>query len=176
MAPKKGTKRVVKQRPPLNFDNINFVKVQPGMEMRTRRPTRGEREPEQVLVDNIVKEAYDNWTKQGRPTEWDEIEGTEATVPTVALETLQWRLRRAGGHFGMKIRFGDITSADGFSQVVFTATDKPERDDATDDEREAEDEAAEDEAEYQDDGDEDGQTNSDEYADVPDLAPEGAFN
>jgi hypothetical protein len=53
MAAKKGTKRVVKVRPPINFAKVTATRVE-GIEMARMRPTRGERDDEQKQVDMLA--------------------------------------------------------------------------------------------------------------------------
>jgi hypothetical protein len=146
MAPKKGQKRVAVERKPLDLQKISTYKVQPGMDMQTRRPAQRERDSEQIFFDDLVRQAWEIWNNLGRPTDWKDNEGTEIVLPTQLVkktrtvtnketgekktetyevdelvDTAMWRVRRAGAHFDMKIRFGEISREDGYSSVVFTA-------------------------------------------------------
>lgn len=128
MAAKKGTKRVVKVRPPINFAKVTATRVE-GIEMARMRPTRGERDDEQKQVDKLVEAAWNEWRSAGSPVKWEDQPGTFLSVPQAQLETLQWRVRRAGTFMALKIRFGRIETVKGtdgvYSQVVFVATDRP---------------------------------------------------
>jgi hypothetical protein len=168
MAPPKGSKRVKKVREPLNFGAITFGTVEPGFGMRMARPTRGVRDDEQKVLDDLVMKAWEAWDASGRPEAWDDTPGQLITVPTkmekvknqktgkdeehdVILETVIWRIRRSGIHYDFKIRLGDITREDGYSSVVFIATDKPVGE-SDEDETDEDAEAREDENETDDDG------------------------
>lgn len=133
MAPKKGAKRVPKVRPPLDFGDITVSRVTDRRTMADMRRTRGDRDPQQLQVDAIVDAAYNEWLEAGKPTAWVDQPGTFLSVPQDQAETLQWRVRQAGTHYALRIRFGDIKITDGYAEVVFTATDRPAKsDDAQD--------------------------------------------
>lgn len=141
MAPKKGAKRVAKTRPALDFGDIRVEAVNDRRTMAEYRRTRGERDAEQTQVDKIVSAAYDEWIAAGKPTAWTDQPGTFLSVPQAQAETLRWRVVKAGQHYGLKIRFGDQKDADGYAEVVFTATERPVAADGTteDDGEEAQD-------------------------------------
>jgi hypothetical protein len=128
MAPRKGSKRVTKVRPALDFNALTVAKVAPE-QMSQYRPTRGERDPEQRQVDSIVKSAWDAWVAAGKPEAWDEQPGTYLSVPEAHAETLKWRVGRSGSFYDLRIRFGrtEIEERDDgkFAVVVFTAITKP---------------------------------------------------
>lgn len=159
MAPKKGSKRTVVERPALDFSSLTVAKAAKET-MKSHKPVRGQRDPEQTQIDGIVKAAHSEWVANGKPSEWAEQPGTYLLLPEGQLETLKWRIQRAGQFYDFKIRFsnveieereltdenGDpvyltddddklITDDDGdpiaatgkFAEVVFVATDKPEK-------------------------------------------------
>jgi hypothetical protein len=147
MAPKKGSKRVVKERPAIDFTSSTFARVQERKTMAEYRRTRGERDQEQREFDRIVDEAYNDWVNAGKPTDWVDMPGTYWQGPKEQAETVMWRVHRSGQHYSLKIRFGDLKEITGpngesYAEVVFVVTDRPAND--TPDEEEAE--AAEDEA------------------------------
>jgi hypothetical protein len=149
MAPKKGSKRIVKDRPALDFNAAVFGTVTERKTMAEYRRTRGERDAEQKQIDAIVDAAYNAWIEAGKPTEWVDQPGTMWTGPKEQADTLMWRVHRSGQHYSLKIKFGDLktyTGEDGkeYAEVIFVVTDRPANDvpDAEEEEA-AEDEAAE---------------------------------
>lgn len=122
MAPVKGSKRKVKVLVPLDFSKITVSKVPPA-DMTAYRPHRGERDAEQRNVDSIVDVAYRQWESAGKPQNWDEAPGMFLKVPDEAVETVQTRVRRAATMYNLSVKFGSIQSADGYSTVVFVASD-----------------------------------------------------
>lgn len=139
MAPKKGSKRTVIERPPLDFKSLTVAKATP-QTMKEHRPVGRVRDDEQLQIDGIVKAAYQEWVAAGKPSDWTEQPGTYLSVPESQLDTLKWRVTRAGTHYDLKIKFSspeiskvELTDEDGegtgefmmVAEVVFTATDKP---------------------------------------------------
>jgi hypothetical protein len=142
MAPKKGTKRVVKVRPALTIADGSFQRVQDRTTMAQYRRTRGERDAEQRQIDAVVEAAWQDWQDAGRPTEWPDMPGTYWTGPKAEFETLQWRVHKAGQYFALKVRFGDIKEVVGengspYAECVFVVTDRPKDEAPTPEEVEA---------------------------------------
>lgn len=96
-------------------------------ERRPRRSTVQDRGKDQLAVDKIVDSAYKAWLEAGSPEAWDVDKGygVAVKVPEAAAETVQWRIRKAGTLYDLKIRFGSVITEKGYSEVVFVATDKP---------------------------------------------------
>lgn len=91
---------------------------------------------EKIKVTQKVKDAKGKVVKNADGS--DKTEEVEKEVDSI-LDTVMWRIRRAGLHYSFKIRFGDITRENGFSQVVFIATDKSgEADESEEDDDEEE--------------------------------------
>jgi hypothetical protein len=119
MAPQKGSKRVVKDRPALTA--MGFQRVQDRREMAEYRRRRVERDEQQRDIDAVVNEAYEAWIDSGRPPDWNDQPGTFWTGPQAELETLQWRVRKAGEHFTLKIRFGQLVTVTAPEDVLNAA-------------------------------------------------------
>lgn len=140
MAPKKGSKRIAKERPAINFEAFEVRRATPEA-MVEHKPTRGQRDPEQVQIDNIVQQAWKTWIADGKPTDWLKQPGMTVTLPADQYETFTWRLGLAGTHYDLKVRIGQVEYFDQyaeddeagegpserFAEVVFVATDKPSR-------------------------------------------------
>lgn len=146
MAPKKGSKRVVKDRPKINFEQFSVGRATTEA-MVEHKPVRGQRDPEQVQIDNIVQEAWKTWIADGKPTDWLKQPGTTVTLPAEQYETFTWRLGLAGTHYDLKVRIGQVEyfnvyaeddeAGEGpferFAEVVFVVTDKPSRNESAND-------------------------------------------
>lgn len=143
MAPKKGAKRVTKERTPVSLaDLTGSARVVEGKEaMVAARPTRGAtRDDAQRQIDALTLQGYHAWEDAGEPKLWVDQPGIGVTVPLDAVETVQWMARKSGTMYGVRIRFGDLlTESDvdgnlipeGYGQVVWTATDRPVKADGT---------------------------------------------
>lgn len=118
-----------KERPALDFGSLVVTEITERKTMAEYRRTRTEREPEQRAVDQLVNKAYEAWLAAGKPTSWVQTPGMLVKVPEKQFETLQFRIRKAGVFYDLRIRFGDVkVSADGkvkYAECVFTATDRP---------------------------------------------------
>ncbi len=124
------TAPVVKERVGLDFSTIT-VQVANKAAMVAHKRTRGanaERDKDQLAVDKIVNSAYAAWTEAGKPAGWDVDKGYGilVKVPAAAVETLEWRIKRAGTFYDLKIRFGGTIVEDGYAEVCFVASDKPD--------------------------------------------------
>jgi hypothetical protein len=133
MAPKKGTKRVVKQRPPVNMSILQTAIIEPSQMGRFRR-TRGERDEQQKAFDKIVDLAWKEWDNAGQPSDWNSVPGTWLSVAETDYETAKFMIEKAGRFYHFKITFGrverqEVTNEDGsvtpYATFVFTAIDFP---------------------------------------------------
>ena len=128
--PKRGRPKgsEAKVRPPLDVAAIEVRKADQDT-MRAFRKQRDTRksDKEQQMIDRLVAQAYDQWVTAGKPEEWEEKNGLYVKLPEDQLETLTWRVHRAGTFFNMSVRFGDVKTEEGYSETVFTATDKREK-------------------------------------------------
>lgn len=119
-----------KVRPALDLGSLEVTKITERRTMAEFRRTRGERPAEQKAIDQIVDRAYQAWVEAGKPTNWVQQPGMLLRVPASQFETLQFRVRKAGVFYDLRIRFGDIkTTGSGKSKItecVFVATDRPE--------------------------------------------------
>lgn len=121
-----------KDRPALDFKAIKFHKPD-AKTVNSLRRTRGERNPEQKVVDELVESVYNDWLDAGKPETWDDIADKAGkgamtlVVPEKQLETLQYRLRTAGAFLHMSVRFGDIKNADGYATTIFRVCDPKKR-------------------------------------------------
>jgi hypothetical protein len=124
----KGAKRVQKVRPALEIKTAAVLEPK-SEHLRAQRPSKGSRDPEQRMVDDLVRKAYDTYIAAGKPKTWDDMGGGFAILPDEQVETLKWRIGLSARYFSdeettVKITFGAVESEDGFSTVVFTASEK----------------------------------------------------
>lgn len=124
--PTTAKKRVPVERPALNFDAIQVTAITNPSTMAKARPAKKDRTAEQKLVDGIVEKAWEAWKTSGRPNRWAKMQGMQLRVPEAQFDTLQYRIRQAGTFLDLKIRFGAVTRKDGYAEVVFVATDRPD--------------------------------------------------
>jgi hypothetical protein len=117
------TPRQPKERPALDLNAAQFGTLTDKTDMAHFRPGR-ERDDEQRQIDAIVEQAYQDWIDSGSPTRWTDMKGTYARVPEDQMETLQWRVRRAGSHYELRVRFGQVRVADGYAETVFVVLDR----------------------------------------------------
>lgn len=125
--------RVVKEYAPLDFTQIEIHALDTPQQMGEHRRTRGDRGDEQKYVDKIVKQAYERWVSAGKPDAWVDSRGLRLRVPDGQVETLQFRIRKAGTFYAMRIRFGDLVSTNGKTTVPFIATDPKSESDGDED-------------------------------------------
>jgi hypothetical protein len=129
---------VRRDRPALDLASMKVVEVTNADTMRAFRRTRGERDKEQVIVDNLVRKAHEKWIGLGRPNDWnDSLSGYQISVPDAQFETVEWRIRRAGEYFDVAIRFGEVKHQDGYAVFIFIAKDRPVKEDVSNDSAEA---------------------------------------
>jgi hypothetical protein len=149
MAPKKGSTRTVKTRPPVNLAKLT-TGIMPPESMGRMRATKGDRDEQQLAFDKIVDLAWQEWDAAGRPTEWTEIPGTWLTVPEADVDSAKYLVQRAGRHYHFRIRFGrvEVSEQDGerYSTFVFVATNFPPKGEESEESEEG-DESYEDEDE-----------------------------
>lgn len=119
---------------PLDFSQVKVTAIADKSKMREFKRTRGERDKEQLQIDNLVRQAHERWVAAGSPEVWEDCPGLHFRVPVDQFETLETRARRAGAYFDLAIRFGDRKVKDGYAEVVLVAKDKSERDNSSDDE------------------------------------------
>lgn len=121
-SPRKAPVR--KDLPPLDFGKLTVTAVADKDTMRSFKRTRGERDKEQVQIDNLVRQAHERWIAAGSPDVWDDCPGLHLKVPAAQYETLATRVRRSGAYFDLAIRFGSRKEANGYAEVVLVAKDK----------------------------------------------------
>lgn len=133
MPPKKGTKRVVINRPPINMDHMQTATIAP-VDMGKYRRTRGERNEQQQAFDKLVDLAWKEWDAAGQPSDWNSIPGTWLSVLAADYETAKFMVEKAGRYYHFKITFGRLEKStepddDGkpveYVTFVFTATNYP---------------------------------------------------
>lgn len=126
-APKQRKAPVRKDLKPLDFGKMTVTVVTDPAKLREFKRTRGERDKEQVQVDNLVRQAHERWVAAGRPEDWMDCQGAalHIKVPADQYETVETRARRSGAYFDLAIRFGDRKVKDGYAEVILVAKDKP---------------------------------------------------
>lgn len=133
--PSETVKRIKAAKlPPLDFTQIK-VRAATKDDLLAHRRTMGTRDPEQVAADNLTRQAYDKWIEAGRPTDWLSSAGFHIRVPESQFETFEKRIRSAGQHYALAIRFGERKDSDGYAEVVLVVKDRPKnvmKDDAED--------------------------------------------
>ena len=127
---------VRKDLKPLDFGKMTVTVVTDPAKLREFKRTRGERDKEQVQVDNLVRQAHERWVAAGRPEDWMDCQGAalHIKVPADQYETVETRARRSGAYFDLAIRFGDRKVKDGYAEVILVAKDKPVRQEGMNDE------------------------------------------
>lgn len=119
-----------KDRPKLTKLKINKTSAET---VRALKPTKGARDPEQVTIDRLVSEVHAEWVDAGKPKTWSDIADVDGKgalpvgVPEAQFETLQFRVRAAGNHLGLSVRFGKIENENGYTQTIFRVLDKKQR-------------------------------------------------
>lgn len=134
--------RVRKELGSLDISAMKVIVVTNADTMRDFKRTRGERHPEQLAVDNLVRKAYETWVQSGKATTWNESRGLLLSVPADQMDTLRTRVQRSGTFFDFAIRFSDVKEADGHAEVLLVVKDKnvqSENDTDVDDDEETED-------------------------------------
>lgn len=117
----------------LNLDGLQVAVVTDPREMAKARRTRGERSADQKRLDAMVETAWQAWKDKGEPTEWPKMPGVRLRIATANYETLVAGIRKAGNFYDLKVRFGKPTIDGNVTEIVFVVTDRPEKNDDTDD-------------------------------------------
>ena len=123
------------ERKPLSLDlgGLEVATVTDPQEMAKARRTRGERSADQKRLDAMVENAWKSWKEAGEPTEWPKMPGVKIRIGESQFETLQAGIRKAGQFYDLKVRFGKVAKTNGVCEVVFVVTDRPEKDDDSND-------------------------------------------
>jgi hypothetical protein len=108
---------------------LEFAIVGPEV-ISARRAVKGTRprSKNQQVIDELVTSAYDKWVKAGSPARMEERYGGMVRVTDLPEKVLwvQRAIRKAGAYLDLSIRFSQIVSEDGYTEVAFTATRKAE--------------------------------------------------
>lgn len=119
-------KRQRKDYKPLDFSAIQAEPVTSRETLVKHRNTKGERDPEQVAVDKLVKNAHQRWIEAGRPETWlESTTGYRLVMPTEQVETFVYRVRRAAVYYDVAVRFGKTIENGKMSELLFIAKDRP---------------------------------------------------
>jgi hypothetical protein len=113
MAPKKGSTKTVKTRPPINLQALQSGKVAP-TDMGRYRRTRGARDEQQQAIDKIVDLAWREWknTGLGADADWNDVPGTFLQCPEADYDSLKFLVEKAGRFYHFKVTFGRIEKED----------------------------------------------------------------
>lgn len=119
-------KRERKTRPEVKAEAIEVMAIKPGMDMANFRVQRAERSKAQKMIDQIVKEAHAEWVAVGAPQDWLQMPGRVLPYKNEGeRETLMFMIRKAGQHYGLKIRFGRDGKVNGKNVVAFAVLSRP---------------------------------------------------
>lgn len=120
-------KREPKELPAIDFASLT-VSVPTADTVRSLRPTRGDRTPEQQQTDKLVEQAHARWVENGKPTK-DVFHPNNRQavlhiqVPNEVREALVYRIRQSAAFLKLKVRFG--REAEG--QILFCVMDQPKK-------------------------------------------------
>jgi hypothetical protein len=118
--------------PALNLSGAKLAVVSPEVlkvRQRSRGRTAAPRSKEQLIIDQLVKQAHDKWVAAGRPKAFAKSPGGQVTVPAEQQIVVERAIRKAGTYHDLSIRFGDSDPDDnGNVTIVFRVSDRPVKD------------------------------------------------
>jgi hypothetical protein len=113
--------------PPLDLTGASAAVVSPDVLAKASRPrtgTRRDRSKAQLVIDDLVRKAYDAWIKAGKPASFAASPGGKITVPAANQVVVESAIRKAGNFLNLSIRFGLNKPEGDTVEIVFKAADR----------------------------------------------------